>query len=502
MLKRDPYKILLDDPAWGPECRTIESLEDSPRALPAVVGGCVRDLLLGRPITDLDIATAYPDSARNLAAQFADATDRKLVEYTHKQAIYRVVAAGQPQVDFTDPVGDTRRTDLLRRDFTINALALGLVGDEKGKLQDPTNGAGDLEKKIVRATSPDVFDDDPLRVLRAFRFSAELEFSIDRDTLAALSARSSRLSDIAGERIQLELLNALSPDGAADLVVGMDDCGVFRPLFPELGTLRDVDQNDYHHLNVWEHTLDAIKQIEKVLGFKDLIYAPYIDKLRNYVNFMFPSGHSRRSLIKLAVLLHDICKPACRGLRDDGRITFIGHETQGAELVDTHLERLKFPRYERQFVRDLIRGHLRPAVLGRDEPDPPRTAYRFFRDYGESALAIILISLADRLAAQGPLVTEKINEKHREAVAFLLRTLFERAEVALRPPRIVDGATLMRELCIKPGPIVGYLLRRIREAQVMGEVTTEGEALDFCRKVMSEGGKETGEQEAEPGDFD
>ena len=367
----DVYKNLHDDPIWGNECRTIESLTGSQSVMPVVVGGCVRDLILGRKITDLDIATAFPDTARQLAIEFAGATNRKLVEYTHKQAIYRVVASGAPQVDFTDPVGGNRETDLLRRDFTINSLAMGLIGDEKGKIFDPSNGLRDLNEKIIRVKSEDVFDDDPLRVLRAFRFSAELKFDIEPETFRALKGRAEKLSNVAGERIQHEFLAALVPDGAAGKIRKMDESGIIGVLFPGLENTKGVEQNDYHHLNVWEHTLEAINQLEKVLRMEFEIFKPYREKLESYINYVYSSGHSRRALIKLAMLLHDICKPDCRGLREDGRITFIGHEKMGAVMVDEYLERMVFPGYERSFVRNLIRGHLRLSLIHISEPTRP-----------------------------------------------------------------------------------------------------------------------------------
>jgi len=479
-----PYDRLLADPVWGPECRVISGLSGSTRARPAVVGGAVRDLLLGRRIKDLDIATAIPDSARTLAKEFAGVTRRTLVEYTHKQTIYRVVGPGQPQVDFTDPIGGTREADLRRRDFTINALALGLVGNEKGVLDDPTDGLADLESKIVRMGNPDVFDDDPLRLLRAFRFAAQLGFEIDSATLRSIEIRPLKLRDVAGERIQLELLETLDPDGAAEHADRMDSAGLLRPLFPELALQKGLEQNDYHHLDVWEHTLEALRQIERILRIEERFLLPYADRIREYAGYEYPSGHTRRMLIKLAVLLHDIAKPHCRGVREDGRITFIGHERRGGDLCREHLEYLRFPRYERAFICALIEGHLRPAVFSREDASRPRVAYRFFRDCEDAALGIMMVSLADRLAAQGRLVTDEVNARHRAAIAYLLECLFTRTEMVVRPPQLLDGATLIHELGIEPGPLVGHLLKRVQEAQVMGEISTREAALEYCRAIL------------------
>jgi hypothetical protein len=145
---------------------------------------------------------------------------------------------------------------------------------------------------------------------------------------------------------------------------------------------------------------------------------------------------------------------------------------------------LRFPAYERDFVCRVVQGHLRPSALCREGADRLRIAYRFFRDYDDSALAIALVSLADRLSAQGPRVSEEVNRRHREAISFLLKSLFDRTEIVVRPPTIIDGGTLIHELGLEPGPIIGHLLRRVQEAQVTGEVSTKEEALELCRKVI------------------
>ena len=485
MPANDPYEFLLNDPVWGDEIRTLVSLPESVSSMPVVVGGAVRDLFLGRVIKDLDISVAHPDTARNLALAFAEKTNRRLVEYSHEQTIYRVTGVDKPQVDFTDPVGGTREKDLYRRDFTINAMALGLIGDEKGQVFDPTDGCGDLSRRLIKITSPEVLDDDPLRLLRAFRFAAQLGFEIDPDTLAEIRIRGVMLRDVAGERIQLELCLALDPDGSDEIILLMDEQGIIRALFPELSMLKGVLQNDYHHLDVWEHTIDAVQQIEKVLRLEDPSLVPYTDKLKEYLDVEYPSGHSRRSLIKLGMLLHDIAKPHCRGIREeDGRITFIGHERRGADLVRDYLTHFRFPGYERDFVCALVEGHLRPGFLIPKNTERPKVAYRFFRDYDEASVGIILVSLADRLAAQGEMVTEEINERHRKAADYLLDSLYNRTELVVRPPQLIDGGTIMHELKIPPGPMIGHLLRRVAEAQVMGEVETREDALEFCRGIV------------------
>jgi len=350
-------------------------------------------------------------------------------------------------------------------------------------MYDPCNGLTDLQNRTIRMTSPEVFDDDPLRTLRAFRFRSELGFAIEPLTLKEIASRAEKIKDVSGERIQLELLGALGPDGSAEMVREMDSVGLIEPLFPELMTEKGVEQNFYHHLDVWNHTLETLNQIERIFRFEESFVKQWRERLEDYVDLEYPSGHFRKSLMKLALLLHDIAKPKCRGIREDGRITFIGHETMGSKVAREYLDNLKFPGYEVDFVAHVIAGHLRPALLGRQNPDRPRVAYRFFRDYPESAVAMALISLADRLAAQGEFVTEDINEQHRSGVAYLLNCLYEQTDIVIRPPQIIDGKVLMRELGIQPGPIIGYLLGKVREAQVQGEIKTPDEAIEYCRKL-------------------
>jgi len=488
MNETEAYERLLLDPVWGPEVRIIAELPESEDSRPVLVGGAVRDLLLGREITDLDMAASVPGTARSLALAFAESTGRTLVEYVHQQAIYRVVSRDAPQVDFTDPVGGSRESDLTRRDFTINALALGIAGDEAGVIFDPTGGMSDLEDRVISMTSPEVFDDDPLRLLRAFRFMAQLGFDIEPDTLRAIQSRALKLRDVAGERIQLELLGILEPHGAVDRIVKMDSVSLLRPLFPELGMQKGVEQNDYHHLDVWEHTLEAVRIIEKVLDLDDPALDRFRDSLTEYIDFTYQSGHSRRALIKLATLLHDIAKPHCRDTREDGRVTFIGHERRGSDLCNEHLSKLKFPSYERDFVCTIIEAHLRPGSISHHGSEKPRVAFKFFRDCGEASTAVILMSLADRLSAQGTRITEEHNERHRETARFLLDALYNKTDVMVRPPQLIDGGELIHELNLEPGPLIGLLLRKVQEAQVMNEVASREEALELCRNIISESG--------------
>jgi len=485
MFVSEIYRKLMDDPVWGPECELIANIPSAIQAMPAVVGGAVRDLLLDRSIKDLDIATSVPDTARDLAAEFASSTRRRLIEYAHEQAIFRVVAKDNPQVDFTDPVGDMRIADLIRRDFTINAMALELTGGEKGEINDPTSGEDDIKNKVVRMTSPEVFIDDPLRLLRAFRFSGQLGFEIEPETLAAISVNANKLRESAGERIQIELCEILSSSPLHQLVELMDGNGVLHVLFPELAWQKGMEQNDYHHLDVWNHTLDAVDQIERLFELDEKILVPYSEKISEYINFIYPSGHSRKSLIKLATLLHDIAKPHCRAVREDGRVTFIGHERKGSELVREHLTRLKFPIYERDFVCTIIEGHLRPMIFTPEEHQKPRMAYKFFRDFQDASLAIILLSLADRYAAQGVKITKDHIERHVKTMDYFLDCLFNKTNLIVKPPQLIDGATLIHEFGLESGPMIGHLLRRVQEAQVMNEVSTREDAVNFCKKIIS-----------------
>ena len=491
------YNKLLADTVWGPECRLIIDLARSGSFRPLVVGGAVRDLILDRKISDIDIVTEKSGTAKKLASDFARASNRKLIEYSHEQTIYRVVAQNAPQIDFTDPVGGTLETDLLRRDFTINSMALALTGENAGVIIDPSNGLKDLSNGIIRASNENVFDDDPLRMLRAFRFAAELGFKIDIATFDAIKPKVAKLGGVAGERIQLELLAIMAPDGLSERIMSMDDTGIWNVLFPEIGKQKNCDQNAYHHLDVWRHSIESIRELERILKLDEKILAPFKERLREYVDYVYPSGHKRVSLMKLAMFLHDIAKPHCKGAREDGRITFIGHEKLGSEFVYEYLDRLKFPNYEKDFVRDIIKGHLRPIAVSMEQANKFKAAYGFVKAYGDTSTAITLVSLADRYAAQGPLVTEEINDSHRDAVKFLLECFFERSGVAIRPPQIIDGNTLMRELKIESGPIIGYLINRVHEEQVMGQLKTTEDALEFCRRIIS-GEEKVIEADSEP----
>lgn len=473
-----------------PELRALLATAPEPCWL---VGGAVRDGLLGRMPKDADFIYCPPPAGRpSLPERLAARLDAPLVRYRKHLEVERVIAGPAPWdfVRLPHPEGLTE--ELRRRDFAWNALALplhkGALTAEllPGLLVDVTGGLAALAQREVRFTDPAVIADDPLRLLRAYRFASSLGFVLPGETRALIRQERTRLRQPAGERVRDELFLILAaPDAAVSLQLLGED-GVLDVRYPAIGAMRGVGQNGYHHLPVYEHTLDCIAQLEHVIAELPGLLADYGKELRELCALEFVPGRSRLALMKLALLFHDLGKPGTKGLRDDGVITFIGHDVLSGELMAPYLEDLKLSAKEQDYVQLLVRQHLRPGFLDLNAPGGPKMLHRYFVDLGEAGVDLALISIADRLAAQGPLLKPEHLERHWRIVERICRAYWRETALVVRPPELVRGSDLITELGMEPGPQIGLLLRLIAEAQVEGTVQDRAGALAFARAFVAQ----------------
>jgi poly(A) polymerase len=307
------------------------------------------------------------------------------------------------------------RQDLARRDFTINAMAVELKSIMEGhpdfKVLDPFKGRQGLEKRHIEVVSKTAFNEDPARLLRAVRLAAELEFSLSPGTETLVRRDNQLISRIAGERVREELLRILSTDRAGRFVRRLDDLGLLTAIIPELESSRGVEQPKEHHWDVLDHSIETVSTVDFLLRRASWEHAPswsldavpWSEKLEMHFSSAVGSGSSRASLLKLAALLHDIAKPETRILAND-RVRFFGHTEQGAEKSVHILERLRFSNKEIKLVELMVRYHLRPTQMSHEGMPTPRAIYRYFRDTGTNGIDILFLSLADHLAARGPVL--------------------------------------------------------------------------------------------------
>ena len=462
-----------------------------------LVGGFIRDALLKRATADIDIALA--GNALELAPKLAEALGGRFVLLDKQNRIGRVVvldkrapSGGRWQLDFTS-FEDSIEKDLSRRDFTIDAIAADLeeVSGEDLTLIDPFNGLADLKDKTIRAVAESVFEDDPVRLLRAARLAAELGFSLDESTEALVKSQCHLIADVAGERLREELLRLLTFPHPERFLFHLDELGIITALFPELAKAKGVEQPKEHSWNVFDHSLQTVIAVDFLLHqgsweYGDdevLAVVPWSETLAEHFAQEVGGGGRRRALLKLAALLHDICKPETKAVGEDGRTHFLGHAKLGAAAAADRLSRLRFSSKEAKLVEIVINYHMRPGQMSQQGLPTQRAIYRYFRDTGEAGIDILFLSLADHLATRGPNLDMAGWREHAEMVEYVLEKHLEQRVV--EPVKLVDGNDLINIFGLSPGPALGEILEAVREAQASGELNDREEALDYIRQRLA-----------------
>jgi poly(A) polymerase len=446
-----------------------------------LVGGALRDRLLGRPTPDLDVVV--DGDVRAAARRLGRGAGGASFELSDQFGAWRVVARDRAwQVDLTPLQGGSLEADLAARDLTVNAMAEPLSG---GELVDPHGGARDLDERRLRMVSEEAFDADALRTLRVPRLATELEFTIDPATAEAVRAHAPGLGGVAQERVFSELRRLVT---AADPVRGIgliDELDLTARVLPELTALRGVEQNPYHHRDVHGHTLEVLQatvDLERDPGsalgddalatpVKALLAEPLADAL------------TRAGGLRFGALLHDVAKPRTRTELPGGRIGFPHHDEQGAEMARAALARLRASERLRSHVAALARHHLRLGFLVHDAPLDRRAIYRYLVACEPVEADVTLLSVADRLATRGRKADEAI-ARHLELARMMLAEALARRAAGPRPP-LVRGDELAAELGIARGPELGELMAQIAEARFAGEVSTREEAVALARAARA-----------------
>ena len=492
-----------------------------------IVGGFIRDWLLERKTNDIDIAVS--GAAITIAREVAGEIGGKFVLLDDVNNIARVVVIedeqprGAPQnqdlrgaewhFDFSSFTGDIE-SDLARRDFTINAMALELsqfvtastapdmrprksansLAEKRFplKLIDPFSGKKDLRDKIVRGVSEQIFEADAARLLRAVRLAAELDFTIEPNTESLIRRYSQAITEVSGERVREELLRLLTLPRAAYYLRYLDNLGLLLALIPELAESKGVEQPTVHFWDVFEHSLQTVAAVEFLIRESDWEYSnddmlttvPWSDMIDSHLSQEVSSGSSHKVLLKLAGLFHDIAKPMTKSIDDTGRARFLGHTKQGAAMTANILERLRFSNREIRLVESLVYHHLRPVQMANDEFPTQRAIYRYFRDTGEVGIDILFLALADYLASRGPLASREEWGRHCQLINYIMAE-HDKQQAKILPVKLVDGHDIMNAFGLAPGPLIGKLLARVREAHASGELSTKKEALALVRKELS-----------------
>ena len=470
-----------------------------------LVGGSLRDSFLNRPIHDLDIAT--PLNPHKIGPEIAKHLHGTYIQLTSNPAIGRIILKTVDDykesdsnsiggstgfsIDLSHLLGNIT-DNLASRDFTVDSMALNIRDCQKPEwrdfILDPLNGIRDLFSKTIRATSPTTFMDDPCRLLRAVRLSAQLGFLIEPQTATDIKKHADLAKTVSAERIRDELLNILSRNGAMAQLNVLDRLGILCKIIPELALTKGITQPSAHYWNVWEHLLHSVETAELITNGhqNSAIYslAPWTPESERYFAQIVSDGHTRRTILKLTALLHDIAKPQTKAQDESGRTRFLGHSELGAAMATERLKQLRFSANGISMISTMIGQHLRPSSMRQGSSYPTKRAvFRYFSSLGDLAIDTIYLALADYLAAKGPNLLPDQWAEHARIMTHILELGREQITTS-STNRLITGRDLMEYLDIESGPRIGHLLNVIAEARATGEINTREEALALAFKTV------------------
>lgn len=478
-----------------------------------LVGGAVRDRLRGRPAAlDLDIVVdGDPREVARALARAASGQRASAFALSEEWGGWRVVSPrGGWQIDVERLRGETLEQDLALRDFTVNAIAMPLGGVDNepsasagggpgldphppDELIDPLGGLPDLERGRLRAAGPRAFADDPLRVLRLVRIAVALDLRPTEETVRDATAHATGLRTVSPERVFAELRRIVASPRARTGVEMMRSVGATAVVLPELDALRGVQQSRFHHLDVYDHTLEVLDRTielcaDPLAAAPTAVTAEHAPLLAALLAEPLADELTRAEALRWGALLHDIAKPPTRSVSEqhdssgERRVTFIGHDLLGAQLAQEILARLRASSRLRAHVAALVRNHLRLGFLVH-EPRPlaRRAVFAYMRACEPVEVDVTLLSVADRLATRGARSGEAIDAHLRLARDVLGDALRWRAEGGPLEP-LLRGDELAGELGMTPGPELGELLEELARARYAGEIGTREQALAHARR--------------------
>lgn len=468
-----------------------------------LVGGAVRDALIGKPVYDFDFVVSK--NALQIARKVANALGGAYYPLDAKRQYGRVIWSSplgeRLKLDFALQTGASIEEDLRHRDFTINALAIDLHHREH--LIDPLQGAQDIVAKRLRACSAESFRADPLRVVRGIRFALSLGFRIEPATWRWMVESSPELVIISRERLCEELFRLLSAHSIASGIRLLDRVGALPYTFPELLALKGVEQSAPHQKDVYQHTLEVLDRLEEVLavlasdydgerhanlamGMASLRLGRYRPQISEYLNERFTPERSKRALLFFAALYHDSGKAASANQDEAGQWRFFGHEKISAQLCEQRGWEFALAHDEIEWLKKVVLNHMRPILLANSEGVPSRRAvYRFFRQTDEAGVGVCLLSLADVMGIYGYTLPVEIWSRHLDITRELLQAWWEEKPEKISPPPLLDGNEIMQTFGLQPGPLIGKVLEGVREAQASGEVRSKAEALRVAEKIVT-----------------
>lgn len=433
-----------------------------------LVGGSIRDLFTKNCVfCDRDISIK---GAENFARKIANKWDGTFIELDSENKIYRVVLPDKINfLDISELQGNTIEEDLKRRDFTINAIAYDLAND---KFVDVTGGLKDLKNKVLRHIDDKNFEDDPLRILRAFRFYAVTGFKMTIELENALKKYLPLALNPAKERINYEIMKLFGGDFASSALLKMDEFGLLEKIFPCVTEMKKVPPNTHHHLDLFHHVVETVRQIE-------ILYNEISGFEKEHLDAIDFGGFPRINHLKLAGFLHDIGKFSTWTIEEGGRHRFIKHDDVGSKMVVPLLRDLKFSKKQIEYISCMIKNHIYPSNVIVAPSLNDKVMMRYVRKMGDNVIDNIILAKADRLSARGVDITEEIVNANISGLDKLLDFYLSKKDTLAPLPKLIDGREIMEFLNIKPSPKLGEIINAVNEAQLNGDILTHEDAVRF-----------------------
>jgi poly(A) polymerase len=486
---------------WHPSLEAIREFLSADQEV-YVVGGAVRDAYLHLPLRDIDLAV--PGDGCSLSRYIANLFRGAYYALDRERGVGRALIPwgdGQLTVDVAQFRGPDLLTDLQKRDFTVNAIAVRLTGDLQAVI-DPLGGLQDLEARRLRQCGPESIASDPVRGLRAVRASVAYNLRIDPPTLQSLKVCASRLNDASAERIRDEFFQILDGKKPSAALAVLQRLGLLAPVIPETTRMPGVQQGSPHQSDVWRHTLATVEWLDAIFrviaprrddnltakpecGLIAIALDHVREQLQRHLNEQWPNGRSHRALLMLAALLHDAGKVSTQSIDSEGRVHSLEHEKQGETLAVDRATALRLSSDETARLGAIVRHHMRPHWLHGHSALTSRAIYRYWRDTGPAGVDICLLALADYLATYGASVAMQAWVRYVGTVQTLLERYYLARETAISPATLISGQQLLDHFHLEPGPLIGELLEHVREAQVEGEIATKEEALEWIQRFLN-----------------